>query len=281
VQPLALSFIRLFRSLNRSFSMTNVYKVGGLPQKIEVDLVRTIEGLEARTFATRLRQFGPDFQVFRKGFVLSLELLHLLGDMPPKDDYDRTQRDLTCDTLDSLWCAERALLHGYENQALVLLRRAYETTALMAYFFNFPEKVKDWQNGRMIRQSVIRKSLGTAPVPESKEGLDEMYRVYSLFSHVNRETLYHRLLGEDNRLTLGSQGNADEESVGAVVNELLRQTMWFVDVSNFTFAKLGLRPDAAFVKQMLAYRDDVQAVAKRLPKLFSDQLKAGNPSGPA
>jgi hypothetical protein len=257
--------------------MSNVYRVDGLPDKIEVNLVRTIDGLEARTFSTRLQQFGPDFQVFRRGFALSLGLIHLLGDMPPKDEYDCTQRDLTCDTLDSLWCAERALLHGYENQALVLLRRAYETTALMAYFFNFPEKVKDWQNGKMIRQSVIRKSLGTAPVPESKEGLDEMYRVYSLFSHVNRETLYHRLLGEDNRLTLGSQGNVDEDAVGAVVSELLRQTMWFVDVSNFTFAKLGLRPDAAFVKQMLGYREEVQAVAKAITKTLFRPTK-GEPS---
>lgn len=259
--------------------MSDVYKPEALPEKIEIDLVRTIEALEARTFATRLLQFGPDFVVFRRGFALSVELVHLLGDMPPKDEYDRAQRDLTCDTLDSLWCAERALLCGYENQALVLLRRAYETTSLIAYFFNYPEKVKDWENGKMVRQSVIRSSLGTAPVPESKEGLDEMYRVYSLFSHVNRNTLYHRLLGEENRFTLGSQGNASEESVGAVVCELLRQMMWFVDVTNFTFANLGLRPNAAYVKQILAYRNDVQAVVKRLPKLFSEKPKTDKPSG--
>ena len=162
--------------------MADVYKVDGLPEKIEIDVTRTIEGLEFGTCSTRLRQFGPDLVVFRRGIEISIELLHLLGDAPPKDDYDRTQRDLACDTLDSLWCAERTLLLGYENQAFVLLRRAYETTALMAYFFNFPNKADEWKNGKMIRQSTIRTALGSAPVPESKETLDEMYRVYSLFS---------------------------------------------------------------------------------------------------
>jgi hypothetical protein len=173
-----------------------------------------------------------------------------------------------------MWLAQRALLCGCENQALVLLRRAYETTSLMAYFLNFPEKVKEWGKGRLLRQSVVRKSLGTAPVPESQEGLDEMYRVYSLFSHVNRETIYHRLLGEGNRLTLGCQGNVDVEKVGAVVCELLRQTMWFVDVANFTFAKLGLRPERTYVTRMLAYREEVQLVTKRLPRLFSERPSA-------
>lgn len=97
--------------------MTDVYKAEGLPEKVEIDMVRTIEGMEARTFATRLQQFGPDFVVFRNGFALCLEMVHFLGNMPPKDEYDRTQRDLTCDTLDSLWCAERALLCGYENSS--------------------------------------------------------------------------------------------------------------------------------------------------------------------
>jgi hypothetical protein len=254
--------------------MTEVYKAEGLPEKIEVDVIRTIEGLEFRTHSARLHQFGPDFVVFRRGIEISIELLDLLGDASPKDDYDRTQRDLACDTLDSLWCAEHTLLSGYENQTFVLLRRAYETTALMAYFFNFPEKIAEWKNGKMIRQSSIRTALGSAPVPEPKEGLDEMYRAYSLFSHVNRQTVYHRLLGEGNRLTLGSQGNVSEDEVATVVCELLRQTMWFVDVASFTFAKLGIRP--ANVERVLGYRDQVQAIVSRLPRLFPERPISNN-----
>lgn len=256
--------------------MTDVYKVEGLPPKIEIDVIRTLEGMEFGTYSARLHQFGPDFVVFRNGISISIELLDLLGSVPPKDDYDRIQRDLTCDALDSLFCAERTLLFGYENQTMVLLRRAYETTVLMAYFFNYPDKVNEWKTGKMVRQSTIRTALNEAPVAESKEGLDEMYRVYSLFSHVNRETVYHRLLGEGNRLTLGSQGNVSDESVASVVCELLRQTMWFIDVSNFIFARLGVQAPEPYVKRMLAYRDEVQAVVKRLPKLFSERPISGS-----
>jgi len=86
-----------------------------------------------------------------------------------------------CNTLDYLLLAEHGLLRGYENPALSLLRRAYETVSLMAYF-NFPEKVRVWEEGRAIRQPGIRVALKSAPYPEPKETLDEMYRVYSLKS---------------------------------------------------------------------------------------------------
>src|ERR1700693_1660417 len=171
------------------------------PQKVEVDEIRTIEALEARTLGTRFLHFNPHFTLFRKGFALCVQLIDLLGYVAPTDNYDRIQRDLACDTLDSLWLAEHALLRGYENHALTLLRRSYETTSLMAFFFNYPNEVVLWEKGKKIPQAEIRRKLATAPFPEPKENLDETYRVYSLFTHVNRETVYHRLLGEDNHLT--------------------------------------------------------------------------------
>lgn len=250
---------------------------GTTPQKLEVDEIRTIEALESRTFAKRFLGFNPEFTLFRKGFSLCVELIHHLGDIPPKDELDRTQRDLACDTLDSLWFAEHAVLRGYENQALVLLRRGYETTSLMAYFINYPDKVKEWEKGKMIRQSLIRKALASAPVPEPKEHLDEMYRVYSLFAHVNRDTVYHRLLGEENRLTLGCQGNVSDEVVGQVLRELLRQMMWFVDVVNFVFAKFGVRLSSEYGQRMVAYRGQVQQLARALPPLFSESGAAAKP----
>lgn len=246
-------------------------------ENVEVDITRTIEALECRTLSQRFIRFNAEFTLFRKGFDLSLELIHFLGDLPPKDSYDKTQRDLACDTLDSLWLAEYSLLRGYESHTLLLLRRAYETTSLMAYFFNFPDKVQVWESGKRIHQTVIRKALGDAPVAESKDALDEMYRVYSLFSHVNRESLYHRLLGEGNRLTLGCQGNVDEKSFSRVVRELLAQMMWFVDVANFIFLKIGLRPSEDYGKRMLAYRGQVQNLAKGLPALFSQKPSSKKP----
>lgn len=221
-----------------------------------------------------------NFTLFRKGFGLCIQLLDILGMTVPTDDYDRTQRDLVCDTLDSLWMAEHALLRGYENQALSLLRRAYETTSLMAFFVNYPTEAAEWQNGKKIPQVEIRKKLETAAFREPKENLDEMYRIYSLFTHVNRETVYHRMLGEGNHLTLGAQGNTGDVGVGSILRELLRQMMWFVDVANFTFAKLGLKPTKQYVDEMLAYRNQVQNLAKKLPALFTEFPKTGPSASP-
>jgi hypothetical protein len=52
--------------------------------------------------------------------------------------------------------------------------------------------------------------------------------------------------------------------------------MWFVDVVNFTFVKLGIRSPDQYVKRMLGYRDEVQAIVRRLPKLFSERPVSGD-----
>jgi hypothetical protein len=238
---------------------------------VQVDEIRTIEALESRTYSERFLRFNVEFTLFRTGISLCIQLVDFLGGVPPKDLYDRSQRDLACDTIDSLWLAEHALLRGYENQALGLLRRAYETVSLMAYFLNFPDKLASWDGDGKIRQSDIRKALESGPYPEPKETMDEMYRVYSLFTHVNRQTVYHRLLGEPNRFTLGCQGNSSEINYASVVRELLRQTSWFLDVFNFIFVKLGLRPPETYAQPMLAYRGKVVEVAANLPALFPER----------
>jgi hypothetical protein len=95
---------------------------------LEIDEIRTIDALESRMYAERFLRFNPEFMLFRHAVSLSVNLIHFLGDAPPKDKYDRAQRDLASDTIDSLWLAEHALLRRYENHSLSLLRRAYETT---------------------------------------------------------------------------------------------------------------------------------------------------------
>ena len=203
---------------------------------------------------------------FARGLGFCVQLIHELGDVLPQQDYDRIQRDLACDTLDSLWLAEHAVLRGYDNQGLVLLRRSYESISLMAYFFNFPEKVQEWQGGKRIRQSIVRRALGSAPVSESEERLTRMYRVYSLFTHINRETVFNRLLGEANRFTLGCQGNVSENVIAANLRELLTQMVWFVDVFHFVFLKLGVVSRELGLR-LLAYRKEVEPLVNQLPSL--------------
>jgi hypothetical protein len=236
-------------------------------EQVEVDPVATVEALEQRTSGTPYLQHGPAFVVFRIGYALCLELLQHLGDSKPKNDFDRVMRDLGCDTLDSLWAARDLLLKGYENQCLLLLRRTIETTSLMAYFINFPAELQKWANGSRLSPSVVRKGLTNASIPEPEDELRSLYRVYSLFSHVNRDTVLQRLLGEPNRFTVGAQGNAPEKSVAAIVRELLLQMMWFVDVLNFVNLDVTKAIGPEYGKRVVGYRGEVEKITQNLPAL--------------
>jgi hypothetical protein len=140
----------------------------GASDKVAVEPMQTVLAMERRSSGQRYLRFEPEFVVLREGYDLCLHLLFELGEFAPADARDGVQRDLACDTLDSLRTAEGALLRGYENQAMVLLRRAYETISLMTYFLNFPNEVRVWASGKEIRNCDIRDALDTAPMPSPR-----------------------------------------------------------------------------------------------------------------
>jgi hypothetical protein len=70
--------------------------------QVAIDLTQWLEAMERRTSGQRYLKFSPEFALYRKGFDLCLHLLHQLGESRPPDLRDRVQRDLSCDTLDSL-----------------------------------------------------------------------------------------------------------------------------------------------------------------------------------
>ena len=138
----------------------------------------------------------------------------------------------------------------------------------MSYFINFPSKVHKWTSGTRVSPSVVRKGLSNAAIPEPEAELQSMYRVYSLFSHVNRDTVLQRLLGEPNYFTVGAQGNAPEKSVATIVRELLVQMMWFVDVFNFANLDVTKAIGPEYRNRMVGYRAEVLATTNDLPALF-------------
>jgi hypothetical protein len=237
-------------------------------QLAEVDLFEWLKAMECRTSGERYLHFSPEFEVFRKGYELCLELIHHIGGTAPTNDRDRVLRDLACDTLDSLRVAQIALLCGYDNQTVVLLRRCYETTSLMAYFIQFHEEAEAWHNGKRIAPSVVREALDKAPLREPKDILAHMYKIYSLFSHPNRTTVSHRLLGEDNRFTIGAQGNVKEETVAGFVRELLHQMVWFADVMAYAFVHVAKGLGDDYRQSSLEYRGEVAKFFERLPSVL-------------
>lgn len=234
---------------------------------VSVDVFHWLEAMERRTSGQRYLQYSAEFDLFTKGMTICLQLLHHVGDSRAADDCERVLRDLSCDVLDSLRCAEVALLYGCDNQSMVLIRRAYETTALMAYFLNFPEEAVAWEKGKEIKQSLIREKLDTAKIHESKDNLQRIYKVYSIFSHINRATIYNRLLGDGNRFTVGAQGNVSAKAFESILRELLASIMWFVDVMLYSFRAVAAKIGKPYTDMALGYRDEIQKAVKRFPSL--------------
>jgi hypothetical protein len=75
------------------------------------------------------------------------------------------------------------------------------------------------------------------------------------------------MLGEGNRFTVGAQGNVSDRTVGAYLREMLRTTMWFVDVMNFAFAPVAKTLGPGYAGSVLAYRSTVQRMADPLAQL--------------
>ena len=76
---------------------------------VEIVEIRTIDALVTRMYSERFLRFIAEFILFRHGVSLGLQLVHFLGDVPPNDSNDRAQRDLACDSPDSLWLLLRFL----------------------------------------------------------------------------------------------------------------------------------------------------------------------------
>jgi hypothetical protein len=234
----------------------------------DINPTKAVEMMEGATRSDRWHQFLPAFETFQVGMRLCLEMVHHLGDVRPKDDYERRMRDLACDALDTLWTSEWALLSGYDCQSIVLLRRAFEVISLMVFFINFPQELLAWDKGKAIRPSLVRRRLKSAPISESEDILQRAYAEYCLYAHVNSETVLHRMLGDLNRFTLGCQGNLPELAVGLHLRELLAHMPWLVYTMNLFFKEEGERMGQEYIDKVLRYRASVNGANEWLSKTF-------------
>jgi hypothetical protein len=72
------------------------------------------------------------------------------------------------------------------------------------------------------------------------ENEDKMKQAYSFFSggtHVNREYIPHRFLGEGNEFVLGAVAMPDLQGVGEYIRWLVNLWFWFGAVASYTFHK--------------------------------------------
>lgn len=201
----------------------------------------------------------------------------ILGHMAPKDTCDGCIRDLIADVYDSLVLAKMAILQAHGPLAFPLLRRGFEGVCMIHYFVLKPSKSARWESGQEITNSQVRAFLGQHAMGESGDALKANYAFLSGGSHVNRDYVPHRFLGEGNAFILGSIGHPD---IFASTDWLMRLlSLWFWVGATVTLrygGELG-RADPSLLGDYLELGNRVKptlrSMEETLTKLQSEMTK--------
>lgn len=203
---------------------------------------------------------------------LACRTVILLGRLEPKDELDRSVRDLLADAFDHLYVARRILIGGYLSVPFSLLRRAFESTSLLHYFILFPDKVKEWVQGKEIGHAEVRKALNKTPMGESAEMMQSMYRFFSKGTHPNRTFVPYRMLGEGNEFVLGAINRPILGVVAEEIQKLLEIWFWFMALVGFFYKERLSRE--LFGREYLRIAGRAQRIAKELMAARSDLEKS-------
>ena len=150
--------------------------------------------------------FQPYLRTTDEYGELLVELTLVLGQEKPTSTNNIVVRDLMADAFDFLYEAREALLSGKLNIAYPLMRRAYESISLMSLCILKPSYGDKWEKGQQITNSKIRQELSKHPMGESEVSTKELYGFLSKATHVNRDLIPYRYLGDGNDFVLGAIG---------------------------------------------------------------------------
>lgn len=217
---------------------------------------------------TRVREFSEiysdDIKLIEDYERLVCRMIVMLGEILPKDNLDRCIRDLICDVFDVLYAGKSIILRNYYPLGFPLLRRAYETVCLIHYFQLTPSKADKWDKGHQFDNSAIRKFLNTHPMGEKEDELRQIYTFYTKGTHVNRDFIPVRHLGEGNQFTLGSISRPDLFVTTDYIEQIIRLWFWFVAIVAYHYRETFSTLDANFGKDYLAIANRAQSAMQSL-----------------
>jgi len=192
----------------------------------------------------------------------------ILGHVKPKDAADQSIRDLLADVFDFLYISRQLILQGNLSAAFPLLRRAFESSALIHYFILKPQKADQWSNGKQIKNEEVRKFLGSnrMGLTVAEDAYQQAYADYSGGSHPNREYIPYRYLGEPNEFVLGSIVKPELLIVGVNFEKLIGLWFWLAAMISVHYFKLFEIADPM-------YSSDYMKVAEFAQKIVNEVLK--------
>ena len=148
---------------------------------------------------------NPYLEVVKDYGQLFSRISFITGFIPPKNDFESIQRNLSSDAFDFLNETKNSILRGHFDTAFPIARRSFETLTLMIAFYFDNDLAKKWGKGQQIPNRKVRSILNNHKEigGESKEFLQELYNYFSESSHPNRTAIPHRLIGLGNYFALG------------------------------------------------------------------------------
>ena len=210
------------------------------------------------------RMFKDEIHVLEGYEQLGCRVALVLGKNKPQDLTDSSLRDIFADVFSSLYLARDLIFKGYLDHSFPLLRRAFEATCLLQYLAFLPEKAKVWDSGHQINLREIKQFLDSYPMGESAKMLEKDYTFYSRGTHVNRDYIPHRYLGDGNEFVLGAIGVPNLLIVTDYLDRLVGLWFWVMAVTTFNYRELVTQVDPACHENYMELAGKAQAATKRI-----------------
>jgi hypothetical protein len=223
-----------------------------------------VQEWDVRRTASLSKTLHPYIQVTDAYADLICEIVDVLGTERPSSIEEIVVRDLLADVFDSLHEARRIILTGKCSTAYPTARRVYESMSLLALCVFDPSVAKQWQSGKQISNSEVRRGLAKQILGEEEHATKELYNFFSLGAHPNRDLIPGRYLGEGNQFTLGA---IMVPSLALVVQYCaIHLSMWFWFTAT-TLHKFHMLVDAAKPDLGQRYLQVARAAQQLQPEL--------------
>lgn len=216
--------------------------------------------------------FAPVIALTDAYGILISRVVCMLADVPTRDQQERAVRDLLADTFDFLLAWRRAVLEGQLVVGYPLARRAFESLSLLVTCGQDPRIAREWCEGKQIKNSTIRKTLASVPMPAHKDVLKELYSFFSSGAHPNRGLIPMRLLGEGNAFGLGSVGRPNAFLVTDHLLKLVRVWSWFGAYVDYHYRQVLEAKERDWPRDYLVLASWAKTVSAQLADLH-DQLR--------
>lgn len=219
-----------------------------------------------------LQSLQPVFDLTEGYGELISRAVVALGSSKPGSRQASIVRDLIADVFDFLYEWRRPLFEGRLQVGFPLGRRAYESLSLLSVCYQDEAIAIRWDAGEQISNREVRDALARLPASESRDSLQELYKMFSKGAHPNRELVGERYLGDGNEYVLGSIGAPELVLVVDQCISMVDLWFWFGALVGYVAKEDLAKSDPLFGRDYLDAANRAKDVKKWLVESFNNLL---------